>query len=517
MRLDPAQRVRPLLKRLTFKLGSSDPMSPRNSEREMWLDERRKLYKSLFEEVPCYLTVVNRDYRIVRANRSFRAQFGDPAGRHCFVGYKGLTERCADCPVEKTFQDGESHVSEERWRLDGRDAYVMVKTAPILDEKGQITEVLEMSVDVTELKQLQILLQKQQREFKTLFENVPCYLTVVDREFNIVQANRIFRDDFGERVGLKCFRAYKRRSSKCDNCPVERTFADGQSHTSEEVWRRNGEETHIIVNTAPIRDESGAIVAVMEMSANITEIKRLQNELAELGETVAGMSHTIKNILGGLQGGVYIVDSGLQKERRERIEQGWTVVKKNVGKISELVRGILYASKERQPEYEECDPAALLTDICELYEQRAGGDGIAIVRDFEPSMEAVLMDPAGMHSVVSNLVSNAIEACRSERDRPHEIRVGCVVENERLTIRVGDNGPGIPDEVKERLFGRFYSTKGNKGTGLGLVMTKKIVREHGGTIHVESEAGKGTAFLIEIPAGPLLRDNAATVVAARAE
>ncbi len=480
-------------------LRSFDKMSRQINERTAELDASRKMYKSLFEEAPCYLTVVSHDYRIVRANRTFRDQFGVQTGKHCFTGYKGLSSKCDECPVEKTFADGKSHQSEEEWQLDGSTVYVMVKTSPIFNDQGEVAEVLEMSVDVTRLKQLQLDLEKKQREFKYLFENVPCYLTVVDRDFNIVQTNKLFDRDFGDGLGRKCFKVYKRRDTKCDNCPVEKTFLDGQTHNSQEIWRRNGEETHIIVYTAPVTDHKGEIRAVMEMSTNITEVKRLESELTILGETIAGMSHSIKNILCGLEGGVYVLDSGLQRGKEDRVRAGWEMVKNNVAKVSELVKGILYASKEREPEYKECDPGRLLTEVCDLYEATAGGEGIQIAREFEKEMGNCLLDPAGIHSALSNLVSNAVEACRASDVAGHRITVSGRFEGGVLLMEVTDDGYGMPKEVKRKLFNRFYSTKGSKGTGLGLVITRKVIEEHGGTIRVESEPDRGTSFFIEIP------------------
>lgn len=488
---------------------SFDRMSRQINERTRQLDTSRRMYKSLFEDVPCYLTVVSRNYRIVRANRAFTSQFGELVGKHCFAGYKGLETRCRNCPVERTFEDGVSHQSEEIWSVEGRNVYVIVKTSPIFDENGQVTEVLEMSVDITRLKRLQFELEKKQQDFRNLFENVPCYLTVVDRDFRIIRANKLFATNFGANIGRKCYEIYKKSDRKCDNCPVEKTFHDGLTHTSEEVWRSNGDDIYLIVYTAPITDEEGEIRAVMEMSTNITEIKRLQGELAILGETIAGMSHTIKNILTGLQGGVYVVDSGLARGKGDRIRTGWDMVKNNVQKVSDLVKGILYASKEREPEYQDCDPGTILTEVCDLYEERAKAEGIELVRAFEHEMGSCRLDPAGIHSALSNLVANAITACRTRESTPgRRITVGGCLEEGRLFMQVGDNGRGMPEEVKEKLFHKFYSTKGAKGTGLGLVITRKVVQEHGGNIHVESAPGKGTVFTIEIPVNPPGEGNA---------
>jgi signal transduction histidine kinase/HAMP domain-containing protein len=478
---------------------SFDEMSRTVTERTTRLAQGRKMYKSLFEEVPCYLTTVNRQYVITRANRAFREQFGAQVGKNCFVGYKCRDSKCPVCPVEATFADGQSHQSEETWQLGGSDVYVVVNTAPIFDDEGNIAEVLEMSLDVTRLKQLQMELEKKKDEYKYLFGHAPCYLTVVDRNFEVVQANKLFRKDFGERIGEKCYRVYKGRDSQCPVCPVEATFADAQSHQSEEIWRRNGQETNIIVNTAPVTDDKGEVNAVIEMCTNVTEVKRLQSELALLGETIASLSHSTKNILSGLQGGVYVVDSGLERDKPERVRQGWGMVKRNVEKISHLVEGILYASKEREPEYKQCDPGELLSDLCDLYEEKARAHGVRLVREFEKTMGAGLLDPAGIHSALSNLVSNALEACLARGKGSRCIKVSGRIQDSTLEMEVTDDGIGIPEEVRDKLFGKFYSTKGSRGTGLGLLITKKVIEEHGGTIAVESEQGRGTSFLIHIP------------------
>jgi signal transduction histidine kinase len=218
-----------------------------------------------------------------------------------------------------------------------------------------------------------------------------------------------------------------------------------------------------------------------------------------LGETIAGMSHTIKNILSGLQGGVYVVDSGLQRGREDRVREGWDMVKRNVEKVSDLVHEILYASKGREPEYTECDPAQILNDVCDLYEERLRAEEIALVKDFEGQMKLCMLDGLQIHNAVSNLISNAFHASRESLNRPRQITVSGRVEQDELRITVSDNGIGMTEEVREKLFKKFYSTKGSKGTGLGLVITRKIVQEHGGSISVESEYGKGTSFCIKIP------------------
>ncbi|MDQ7784372.1 MAG: PAS domain-containing protein [Desulfomonilaceae bacterium] len=477
-----------------------DEMSLQINERTRQLEQSRRQYRELFEQVPCYLTVVDENYHITASNAAFKAEFGDQVGRSCFKGFKGRDSRCANCLVEKTFADGLPHRSEETWSLGDRKAFVIVHSAPIRDNGGRVSEVMEMALDVTRVERLQTQLNRKEEQFRNLFENVPCYLTVVDPSFRIAFHNRLFAEEFGSSWGKHCFEIYKGKDRKCDKCPVAETFSDGKSHSTEDTWHHNGKEIHVLIQTSPITDESGAIVAVVEMCTNVTELKLLQSQLIILGETIAGMSHSIKNILAGLEGGMYLVDSGLAKGREDRVRTGWEILRKNVGRVSELVKDILYASKEREPEYRECDPARILLDVYDLYEDMARKEGIEFVKDIPLTLGMAVLDPNGIHTCISNLVSNAIAACAAVRaKRSRRIVLKGQAQSDKLVIELSDHGIGMPQDVVEKLFTKFYSTKGSKGTGLGLVVTRKIVEEHGGRIEVESEFGVGTVFTVVIP------------------
>ncbi len=309
----------------------------------------------------------------------------------------------------------------------------------------------------------------------------------------------MFARDFGSAWGEKCFAAYKGRTEKCDPCPVEMTFLDGESHYSEEIWNREGKDQHIVVRTSPMKNSSGEIIAVMEMCTNITELRVMENQLALLGETIAGTSHAIKNILSGLEGGVYIVDSGMRSGNELKMRSGWGIVKKNVVKVSELVKDILYASKEREPELKEIDPGKVLQEVYELFEDKANKENIRLIKEFDARMGEGMWDPHAIHTAVSNLISNAMGAFSESMKPDHQIVLRARAEKCCLFIQIADNGQGMSDEVKQNLFKKFYSTKGAKGTGLGLLVTRKVVEESRGTITFESTLGEGTSFLIKLP------------------
>lgn len=214
------------------------------------------IYQSYFASMPCYLSVQNRDLKIIDANQRFVENFGDPADLYCYQIYKQRSESCERCPVERTFRDGRPHSSEEQVTTrDGRDVWVLVNSTPIHNGDGKIEAVMEMSTDITDIKMLHRQLRDSQQKHKLLFEEVPCYISIQDREFNVVEANRLFREAFGVPYGHKCYKVYKHRDKACFPCVVRQTFEDGETRTHEETVRtQDNRLVNMLVHTAPLRD-----------------------------------------------------------------------------------------------------------------------------------------------------------------------------------------------------------------------------------------------------------------------
>jgi signal transduction histidine kinase len=217
---------------------------------------------------------------------------------------------------------------------------------------------------------------------------------------------------------------------------------------------------------------------------------------------VAGLAHGIKNILHGLKGGRYLVDVGIAKKDDTKLRKGWDMIKRAIERTSNLVMDLLSYSKERKPQFERCEPNAIASEVCDLVRDRAGQEHIEIVCEFDPTLGAVAMDPHTLHTVLLNLVSNAVDACLFDENTSKQWRV-CVrtaaEPRRKIRFEVSDNGMGMNDEVKEKMFTSFYSTKGHRGTGLGLLVTHKLVEEHGGRIEVATEAGQGTTVTFWLP------------------
>jgi len=334
-----------------------------------------------------------------------------------------------------------------------------------------------------------------------LFDEVPCYISIQDRALGVVEANRKLIEDFGNPIFRKCYDLYKRRSEPCPECPVVRTLSDGKEHTSEEtIVDRHGQQHHVVVNTMPLRDKHDDVVAVMEMFTDITEVKELQDKLAFLGKLVAGTAHSVKNILEGLRGGVYVVNMGFKTNAQADIKTGWEMVERNVQRVSAMIMDMLYCAKDRTPNPVPLDLRAMAREIVSLYSQRAADSGAELNLELDPKLPPVPGESKDIHALLSNLVTNAIDACAScEEERRFRVSLRVYQDDDNAVIEVADNGAGMDAETRDRLFTMFFSTKGSSGTGLGLLVSHKVVSEHGGSIHVASEPGHGATFTVRLP------------------
>ena len=467
-------------------------------------------YKQYFDAMPCYLTVQDRDFNVITANARFVKDFGDYRGRRCYQVYKKRPEKCEVCPVERTYRDGQSHRSEETIHcLDGKEVSVIVYTEPIRDENGRIVAVMEMSTDITDLKHLQDQLQESQLRYRSLFEEVPCYISIQDEGLNIVDANRLHRQDFGTYFGCKCYEVYKHRSEECYPCCVRQTFADGKMRINESlVTAANGEAIDVLIHTAPIYDSAGQIRYVMEMSANITQIRQLQSQLTSIGLLISSISHGIKGLLNGLNGGIYLVNNGLAKNNEARLKQGWEIVLRNVSRIRSMVLDILYYAKDREPNYSQVSAEELINDVHSTVSEKAAELRIELSKEIHVSAGNLEADSKAVMALLINLTENSLDACRVDNHKDcHKISLKTAGDEEVVRFTIEDNGIGMDRETREKAFTLFFSSKGSEGTGLGLFIANKIATAHGGKIRLESKAGDGTRFIIELPRQPVRKES----------
>jgi len=233
-------------------------------------------------------------------------------------------------------------------------------------------------------------------------------------------------------------------------------------------------------------------------NARLYESTLRSERLAAMGETVAVLSHNIKNILQALNGGIEMVEKGLGADDLGKAKDGWPIVERNLGRINQLILNMLAFSKDREPLHENINVNHVLKECTDAIRPHADEREVALITDFE-SLPPIPGDAAGLNQAVMNLLTNALDAVEANTGA-----ITVATEYQRsgnnVVITVADNGVGIEREHLKEIFTPFYSAKGQKGTGLGLPVTRKVVEEHGGRIDVDSTVGQGTTFTITLPA-----------------
>jgi len=244
---------------------------------------------------------------------------------------------------------------------------------------------------------------------------------------------------------------------------------------------------------ATIADIAGKVIE----NARLYQANLDAERLAAVGQTVAGTAHYMKNMLTGLMAGAELVDLGLDSEDVEAIRLGWTPIRRNLDILSDLVLNMLDYSRDRHPSFQAVHAAELLGDLETLVAHRAEGRNIELCTLVEGELPPLRADPVGIHRAALNLITNALDAFPD--DQAGTVTLSAHATDDDMVLSVSDDGTGIPEDVLPNIFDIFCTTKGSKGTGFGLAVTRKIVEEHGGRLEVETEQGEGTTFRILLP------------------
>ena len=466
-------------------------------------------HQALFDRVPCYVAVLNRDLRVVKANHEFRRAFGEPRGETCHALIKQSHVRCAECPTLATFADGtpqtRHHIGRAR---DGTPTHMLVSTAPLRRGDGTISHVIEMCLDITHSHQLEEELRRAHTLRHALVASALDAIVVLDAEEKIVLINQAAEELWGLEPGAWVGRRLGRK-----RLPLRlgALLYGGQERLVEpgiEVASAGGEPTPVRLTAVTLRQvdsrgDHAEVLGVAVFAQDLREVKRLEREkleaerLAAVGQTVAGLSHGIKNIMTGLEGGRYIMRTGLKQSDTKRIQLGWGMLERNINRIGTMARSLLTFSRGEEPRARLVDPAQPAREVVELYVETARQHGVELQLEAASDLALASLDPDGIHDALANLVSNAVDACLVSNESARRVIVTVGDDADRLIYTVSDTGCGMDYQIKQKVFTSFFTTKGRGGTGIGLLTTRKIVQQHGGRIDFESAPGQGTTFRLE--------------------
>jgi signal transduction histidine kinase/FixJ family two-component response regulator len=454
-----------------------------------------------FHEMPCFISVHNAHGKIMAVNAPMREKLGIAEGANSWDAYENAGPE--NCPALATVA-AKAGLRDQRTLVypSGEKMPATVYTAPIKSANGAVSLVVEIAADVSEIKRLQMELATTRARYRELFDKVPCFISVQDKSLRLVDANARFKEHFDFKQGAFCYEVYKERLGPCTDCPVARTFADGRSHQSETVVRsKTGEEYNVLVWTAPLRDSDGNIEMVMEMSTDITTIRRLQDHLSTLGLFVGSVSHGIKGLLTRLDAGIYLMEEGIADKDEKQVRDAMAILGTSVARIKEMVLDILFHAKKREPQMESLETEAFCKDAAAAVELRCQAQGIEFKTDFNQAPKSFAADSTMLHSALVNILHNAVDACIAAKRKDQACRVTFAVypRNGSIVFSVSDNGLGMDAKTREKLFTLFFSSKGRQGTGLGLFLARNMVASLNGTIEVESQPGQGATFRVVLP------------------
>ncbi len=344
---------------------------------------------------------------------------------------------------------------------------------------------------------------RSKKNYQQLFNEVPCFIYVQDADYQITDSNRKFEAYFGDHIGEYCFGICKNRDEPCSVCPVQKTFKDGTNHASEmEIISSDGVKHVVLSWTAPIRDDNGNISKVLVMLTDITEARRLEDHLTSLGFMIGSISHGIKGLLTNLDAGIYLMEKGFDSDNLEKVREGFDLSRETTSRIKKLVLDILYYTKTRTLEWKKISCKAFMEDTLKIVSRNAKKHQITINHKLEVLTpdDYFEIDENSLQAAMVNILENGIEACiDNKKCLNHSIMFTARMDREKILFKIQDNGLGMEPGTLNNIFTIFFSSKGNKGTGLGLYIANKVIGQHRGEIKVKSSKDQGTRFLIKIP------------------
>jgi histidine kinase len=491
-------------------------MSKEIGAKQTELNQQRDQYQNLFETVPCIITVQDKNYKMVGYNREFADKFDPQPGDYCFHAYKGRTTKCPNCPVEKTFKDGMSHYSEEAGiSKDGTPTYWIVRTSPVRNEKGEIVAAMEMNLDITHHKELEEELEKSEKKYRDIFNNIRNPLFVLDAEMlEIIDCNDSVKTIYGYDIDEIVGRSFLDLLPKNE----QNRYADELKKMSVinqvKQIRKDGKIIFVDIWLSP-SEYSGKDVLLVTTS-DITE--RLETEqqliqaskMATLGEMATGVAHELNQPLAVIKTASNYFMKKIKKQEpiKDKILRTMSEeIDSHVDRATKIITHMRQFGRKSDQKLDQIQLNDVLEKSFEIFSQQLKIRGIEIDWALDRDLPLIMADVDRLEQVFINLLINARDAIEEKWEsqttqkgaKKIALRTRSVGQN--VVVEVQDTGMGIPNSILEKVFEPFFTTKEiNKGTGLGLSISYRIVQDFGGTIQVVSTEGEGTRFTINFPA-----------------
>ena len=463
-------------------------------------------YQLLFDQVPCSVLIIDRNYRILKTNQTLRNMLGRLEGGYCFNALKGEQQTCIECTARQTFEDGQLHTGHHVWRMqNGKTVHLHVITVPLMHSNGQFDSVMELAVDITDTIELQDSLGFAHSFVENIITTAMDGIFAVNEKGKVTvfnpSARKLFKVKPDQIIAREELAAMLPRGflARVSESPRHVYLPEAKVRTLD------GEQIPVRLVGTPLSGNEKSLGMAFSVQDQ-RELRTLEKEkleaerLATVGQTVGGLAHGIKNLVIALEGGMYMLGTGLKKGDIDRLQKGMEQLDRNIKRIATVVKTFLRFVRGREIQTRMVRPTDLALEVTDMYASKAEESGVALTMDVQGEIRPAPLDYDAILECLSNLVDNAIDACRLlEDDKPHQVIVKTIDEEGVLIYEVTDDGGGMTEEVRQKIFNTIYTTKGLSGTGLGLMTTNKIVQDHGGNIFIRSAPDQGTTFKIILP------------------
>lgn len=489
------------------------------------LKRERDMLENITKNIGAGLTIIDKNYRILWANEFLKKISPNAEHSLCYSVYNRLDHVCPNCGVKKIFEGAPYDEHEYSLkRPDGSLAWTEIIVTPIKDEHGNITAALELTVDITEKKELQEKLLAEKNKLEAITENVNAGLLLIDRNYKIIWLNKHGRQMYGAMEQKTCYLTMHDGNSICPNCGVKKVFEGAAIDTREQKIETPAGPRYMEITVTPLKDKDGNVTAALELATDITEKKQMQSDLARyshkledlveqrthqlkqaqaklvkserlaaIGELAGMVGHDLRNPLTSIKGAAYFLKAKYNSELDAVGKDMLATIDNSINYSNKIINDLLEYSRDIKLELSEATPRTLLKTALSLVQVP---EGIKIVDDTS-DVPPLKVDLAKMNRVFMNIIKNAFDAMPNGGT----LRVENTEKTGNWEMRFSDTGVGMTTETLSKLWTPLFTTKA-KGMGFGLAICKRIVNAHGGKISVESAMGQGTQFIISLPVDP---------------
>ncbi len=375
---------------------------------------------------------------------------------------------------------------------------------------AQQRQLNQLKIENANLEVNQWQLMRSRNILRALFDSIPVSMYIIDKKYNLIAVNmdraRRINTPPNELVGRRCYEALYNYDDVCPDCRViESLFGGKITNRTKREWQKDDQALEWEISTYPIYDDANQVTQAILFEQDVTEKRRLEASLAQseklaaVGQLAAGLAHEINNPLTAIIANTQLLQRDL-KDDPDKLEMVDLIARAGQ-RAAQVVRNLLDLARKEEYLFEPTDVHQTLNRAITLMQHELVSRSIRLIYEPSDDLPLIMASQDRLQGVWVNLLANAIDSFDESEHR--EIRISTSATANEVRVTVMDTGKGIPAEKLNRIFEPFYTTKApGKGTGLGLSLCHRIVKQHGGSIHVDSKLGAGTIFTISFPIRP---------------